>query len=112
MTEFSRTDAEHGQEQFYPSEFPAALHGSPRLATGQATVGSLSAAEKDTDKVIIITFEVTKSLSSVRSTFFLLLLSRFRFVSYSTIPSYLIREPRINDLEGREHSAQHSIRYY
>ena len=28
MAEFLRADAEHGQEQFYPGEFPAALHGS------------------------------------------------------------------------------------
>ena len=60
MTEFSRTDAEHGQEQFYPGEFPAALHGSPQIQC-LSTVGSPSAAEKDTDKVIIITLKLPKA---------------------------------------------------
>ena len=63
MTEFSRTDAEHGLEQFYLGEIPAALHNFPQIQclSGQATVGSFSAAEKDTDKVIIITLRLPKA---------------------------------------------------
>jgi len=63
MTEFSRIDAEHSQEQFYPGELPAALHGSPQIQCflGQATVGSLFVVEKDTDKVIIIKIRSLKA---------------------------------------------------
>ena len=116
MTEFSRTDAEHDQEQFYPGELPAALHGSPQIQC-LSTVGSLSAAEKDTDKVIIMTLRLPKAYPvwdpfSRQISLSLLLLSQFHFVSYSTILSYLIRAPRINSLEAREPSVRHSIRYY
>lgn len=100
----------------------AALHGSPQIQclSGQATVGSLFAVEKDTDKVIIIKIRVTEGLSRVRSAFsrqifpvpIITVSISFRFVSYSTILSYLIREPRINGLEDREYSARHSIRYW
>ena len=88
MAEFSRTDAEHSQEQFYPGEFPAALHGSPQIQC-LSTVGSLPTAEKDTDKVIIITLRLPKAYPvwdqfSSQIPRFLLLLSQFHFVSYST----------------------------
>lgn len=120
MTEFSRIDAEHDQEQFYRVP-PTALHGSPQIQclSGQATVGSLFAVEKDTNKVIIIKIRVNEGLSRVRSAFsrqifpvpIITVSISFRFVSYPTILSYLIREPRINGLEDREHSTRHSIRY-
>jgi hypothetical protein len=56
MTEFWRSDAEHSQEQFYPGELPATLHGSPQIQclSGQATVGSLFVVEKDTVGMLVM----------------------------------------------------------